>query len=333
MVASMTVSSGSSANPGSFRGVLTQSRFLVALLMAAAAACAGNPDTGVGSTNVVTSLSVTGAVSTTAATPPATESAPATISTLAPDSALETAQGRFRVLFEYRDDDQAARLIDAVEVEALMDASLSHIDRILPGPPVTIRLQSDADLLPDFVRPGFDQWGVVARAGSRNVEVFINPSAPIQVETLLTEVVPATLAHEIHHTVREEALGAGAIDFRFGTLLDLLVSEGAATVFQEEAFPGWEQTELRLFPEDAEPLSLDQQREVWQHAQPLLDAQPPQFDPGDWFGHTGDLPPQTGYKLGAALIRAYLETHPNATAASLATVPSQDIPQQSHYQP
>ena len=117
--------------------------------------------------------------------------------------------------------------------------------------------------------------------------------------------LPSTIAHELHHAKRWSGPGYGP------RLVDSLVSEGAATLYEIEL--------SGITPPYAR--ELDDPSGAWRQARPLL---------GDtdqharWFFGSADLPRWTGYALGTAMARAYA-SHTGASARELATIPADDV--------
>jgi len=116
-----------------------------------------------------------------------------------------------------------------VNVEHLVTGALDHINALLPGPPNTVSVLYDGDAADLISQTG--TYGVTNSAGGAVVVAF-GPTAQAGVGKALGWL-PHTLAHEIDHSVRALA-GPGT---GFGVnLLDEIVSEGIASVFDEAAF-------------------------------------------------------------------------------------------------
>jgi len=141
----------------------------------------------------------------------------------------------------------------------------------------------------------------------RAIEIHINPDFP-DLETILRERVPLTVAHELHHATRWRGPGYGS------TLLEWMISEGLADHFAVELLgvplPPWS----RAFPESETSAFLAQ-------ARPELDST--RFDSGAWFfGTRADLPRWTGYTLGYRLVENYQAANPGSSAADLVNTPA-----------
>jgi uncharacterized protein YjaZ len=122
------------------------------------------------------------------------------------------------------------------------------------------------------------------------------------------------MAHELHHSTRIlDGPGYGT------TLLEAMITEGGAEAFVRATFPdappiSWVQ-----------PLDADVEADAWHRAQREL------HEPDDvarheaWFFGGHDLPRWTGYKIGYAIARDYLDRHPDRSAADLALMPAAEI--------
>src|ERR1700722_7368687 len=169
--------------------------------------------------------------------------------------ATEYAAGkRFTVTFSVKALNEASSA--GVNVEHLVTGALDHINALLPGPPNTVSVLYDGDAADLISQTG--TYGVTNSAGGAVVVAF-GPTAQAGVGKALGWL-PHTLAHEIDHSVRALA-GPGT---GFGVnLLDEIVSEGIASVFDEAAFTGPPNPYDRA-------ISRRQECTLWRRAQPLL---------------------------------------------------------------
>lgn len=151
-------------------------------------------------------------------------------------------------------------------------------------------------------------WGMAGYTLSDSeIEIVVEPGYPGLAQAL-TQRLPQTLAHELHHVVRWR--GPGPYD----TLLEALVFEGLADHFALELLGGLPPPWLDAFSEDQTDTYLER-------ARPELDAF---FDFNAWFFGLGtDLPRWTGYTLGYRLVSEYLERHPGTSAAQLVNTPAE----------
>jgi uncharacterized protein YjaZ len=115
--------------------------------------------------------------------------------------------------------------------------------------------------------------------------------------------VPATLAHELHHSSRIRT-GPG-----YGiTLAEALVTEGLADHFVAEAFP-------RTPPQPWDnAISAEQETELWRKAQSILKV-PYGYNHQAWFFGGRNLPRWAGYTLGYRIADAYLGDDHSASSA------------------
>jgi hypothetical protein len=158
--------------------------------------------------------------------------------------------------------------------------------------------------------PGIGVGGF-ANPATGDVSVWIDEAPPGGLKAALETWIPATVAHELHHSSRIR-MGPG-----YGiTLAEALVTEGLADHFAADAFP-----ETPPQPWD-HALSAEQETELWRKAQPILEA-PGGYNHQAWFLGGGDLPRWAGYTLGYRIAEAYLGDDRSAASAvgtSAATV-------------
>lgn len=121
------------------------------------------------------------------------------------------------------------------------------------------------------------------------VELTVNPQNTHFPDAWRTEL-PATLAHELHHTRRWQGVGYGQ------TLLEILVSEGLAQHYEtleRDSPPPWAQA----------PANLDV---LWNRASPLLNTTDFEFEAWFYGSPAENLPRWAGYALGR--VRAGVRT-------------------------
>lgn len=196
-----------------------------------------------------------------------------------------------------------------VDLRSVVVRSLERIEGALRGSPTAISIAAGSYWKIPNVGIGGD-----TNRTTGDVSISMDARRPTPVRQMLTIWLPVALAHELHHSKRIlDGPGYGS------TLLDAIVSEGSAEAFVREVYPNapaipWVQ-----------PLGPAQQRDVWRKARAVL-AAPDDLDlHNTWFVGGGALPRWPGYRLGYAIARSYLVRRPTATAASLATLPSARI--------
>ena len=149
--------------------------------------------------------------------------------------------------------------------------------------------------------PGTGVGGFTDQKGT--VFIGIDPAPGGSLKSALETWLPATVAHELHHSSRIR-IGPGY----GGTLGGALVSEGLADHFAQEVFP-----DTPPLPFD-HALSAREEARAWQMAQPILGA-PHGYDHRAWFFGAGNLPRWTGYTLGYDITGAYLGDDRSASDA------------------
>lgn len=204
-----------------------------------------------------------------------------------------------------------------VDPKALMDAALTKIQRDLEAPPVPVAIQAGSvRTIPDV------GIGGVTDPSSGHIKITMDHRSPVGPRRLLTVWLPLALAHELHHAKRVlDGPGYGT------TLLEAMVTEGTAEAFVRETFP-----DAPSIPW-VRPLGPSEEREVWERAQREGDEPDDGVQHDSWFFGGRGLPRWAGYKLGYAIARAYLERHPDASAAELAVISPDEIVSGSRYDP
>jgi len=133
--------------------------------------------------------------------------------------------GRFTVGF----DPKVLRSSSAIGVSLQSDVAkdLVRIAALLPGPPAVIIVEQTTNVTPQTGELGYTD------PTTGQVLIQLDPNSQTTFSKTLAVWLPEALAHEVHHSVRT-LTGPG-----FGnTLGAFLVSEGMASAFFHQAFPG-----------------------------------------------------------------------------------------------
>lgn len=162
---------------------------------------------------------------------------------------------------------------------------------------------------PELVIPELGIGGVAPDA--HTVLLTVDPEHERFAGSLATEL-PGALAHELHHVARHRGPGYGR------TLFEVIVSEGLADHFSIEvtgrAPPPWT---VALSPEEHARMAQLARREYDSAG----------YEHRFWFfgNEERQMPRWTGYSLGFELVGRYLERHPQASAAQLASAPAAEF--------
>lgn len=206
---------------------------------------------------------------------------------------------------------------ERIDVRALVDGAVATIQRKLETAPVPVTIQAGSyRTIPDV------GIGGETNPATGEVKVTMDQRSPLATRTLLEVWLPLALAHELHHAKRVlDGPGYGT------TLLEAMVTEGTAEAFVRETFP------------DAPPipwvrsLSPSESRSVWERVQREGGDPDDGAQHDSWFYGSRGLPRWAGYRIGYAIARAYLEHHPDASAAGLALVSAERIVSESKFRP
>jgi Predicted Zn-dependent protease (DUF2268) len=201
--------------------------------------------------------------------------------------------------FEVVVDEGAARVSReaGVDLKHLVEQSAGTVFRLLPH---RDRIRIDVELNPQAVIP---EIGVGGFTNPTTGAVFVAIAGNVRRDDLTTWI-PATLAHELHHSSRIRT-GPG-----YGwTLGEALVTEGLADHFVAEAFPStppqpWD----NAFPSERESA-------LWRQAERDLNSPESADDHRRWFFGAGQLPRWAGYTLGYKIVAAYLRADRKASKA------------------
>jgi hypothetical protein len=220
--------------------------------------------------------------------------------------------GRFTVGF----DPSVTRSADATGVSLVSDVTkdLTRIGALLSGPSSVIIIEQTANVIPETGELGYTD------PTTGQVLIQLDPNSQTTFSETLAVWLPEALAHEVHHSVRIRT-GPG-----FGnTLSDFLVSEGMASAFFHQAFPGTDA------PWD-NALTPVQEHALWVQAQHLLtQGGLPVYS--QWFYGSYGVPKWAGFTIGYHIAEDYIQRHPGTSAASLVDTPAATILAGSGYAP
>lgn len=181
-----------------------------------------------------------------------------------------------------------------VDLQDLVSRSAARVLALLPHRG-RVQIEVQLDETATAVIPEIGVGGITD--GNGNVRVWIEERPPQGLRKALETWIPATVAHELHHSSRVR-VGPGY----GGTLGEALVSEGLADRFMEEAFPAtpaapWDQA-----------IPKQRVRDLWRRARPILSKtwSVGGYDHRAWFFGGGDLPRWGGYTLAYRIAGAYL---------------------------
>lgn len=203
-----------------------------------------------------------------------------------------------------------------LDLPAMVGRAGVRVAGLLPGTTGTVYFDVDADK----AVPRLGMGGHTTSSG-RTVFVYFDPRATDLAAKARAWLSPL-LAHELDHSLRFSE-GPG----RPGSLVEEMISEGIADAFAHAAFPAAE-----AFPWD-HGLTVAQERSLWRRVQPFLRRSGPPRALSKWmFGGDG-VPRWTGYQIGFRIVTAYLDAHPEVTAADLTLVDAEEILEDSGYSP
>jgi Predicted Zn-dependent protease (DUF2268) len=188
---------------------------------------------------------------------------------------------------------------EGVDLERLVTRSAQKVFELLPRRGrIRIEVAVEASRsIPEIGVGGF------TNPASGDVSIWIDGSPPGGLKAALETWVPASLAHELHHSSRVRS-GPG-----YGiTLAEALVTEGLADQFVAEAFP-----DTPPQPWD-NAISAKQEIDLWRKAQSSWEI-PYGYNHQEWFFGSGDVPRWAGYTLGYRVADAYLGDDRSASSA------------------
>ncbi|MEO7617656.1 MAG: DUF2268 domain-containing putative Zn-dependent protease [Candidatus Saccharibacteria bacterium] len=176
-------------------------------------------------------------------------------------------------------------IYDLVLLHKLVEESYQKVAAILPiGEVDAILFESETyAIIPEY---GFG-------AVTENKEALVLTLSPVKVDLSksLEKDYPALVAHELHHAVRFQEYPYRNDRF---SLLESVVFEGLAEVFQEELYPD---SPLHINPEITD---FDE----W--IRKML-AEDKNYDYNAWFFGSAEIPRWTGYSIGYYIVKRTLQ--------------------------
>jgi len=222
-----------------------------------------------------------------------------------------------RIVQPPRDINELAKNIISIRqsgVESVIVETLQTLSRLLPGPDTTVCIMA-ADSEDSFVKE-YMQGVLGAVVGAGKIAIQVSPCPG------WLDRVPATIAHEYHHSVWLHLKWSEIPSF---DLLNYLIFEGRACSFSRILFPGppspW-----------TEALTSKQEAEQWENIQSHFTENSYEKQIEFIFGG-GTVPRFTGYTIGYHIVRSFLERNPRMTVRDWTLMDAQDLLDNSHYEP
>lgn len=190
-------------------------------------------------------------------------------------------------------------------IEQALSETIQKIVSIMPIDNVDIIISD----YPRHIIPGFGLGGVAWTL--YRAELHIDTKFP-NIKEQIRKKLPFTIAHELHHCMREQSLGESK------TLCEAIIEDGLADQFSVEI--------TGLGPEAwSVAVKREKLQELLKKAEKEFDN--PDYDHEKWFFSRGkgDIPHWTGYSLGFYLVGEYLKKHPEAKASTLYNLPAEEF--------
>lgn len=130
------------------------------------------------------------------------------------------------------------------------------------------------------------------------------------------DFLKAAVAHEYHHSTWAEKY----LSTHSGTVLDNLIFEGKAVMFEKTVYPTIENT----------PIDFTYNNEFWSKIEPDLNSKDLNRSLEILYGGKG-LPLFYGYSEGYKMIKSYLDLHPNMTPEEWTALSTDEIIEKGEY--
>lgn len=210
----------------------------------------------------------------------------------------------------------ASEELRASDTRAVVHATLERVWKMLPLP----------DAAPEEVTvciTVMDPDTTVGRREMRGLSGYTEPGfivLEVYPESGWLAGLPYLVAHEYHHLV---AFAAHVDVWRPLTLLEMMLVEGRADAFAQEAFP-----EVR--PPWTSALSPAEEQRLWAAMAEQLDATDRSVVGRFMFGGR-ETPRWAGYTVGFRIMRALLERHPQLDIADWTAMDARELLAKSRY--
>ncbi|WP_236686914.1 DUF2268 domain-containing putative Zn-dependent protease [Ornithinibacillus contaminans] len=155
--------------------------------------------------------------------------------------------------------------------------------------------------------------------GNSMVTVGAGKIIALYQEGYTEDIIKTTIAHEYHHSVWTEKF----LQRQNGvTLLDNLIFEGKAVMFENLVYPG--KSIISILPY----YSSSQ----WEKFKPLLHKQDLELSV-EILNGGGELPLNYGYQVGYKMVKSYLDLHPDLTPAEWIGIDAEEIYDEIEFPP
>ncbi|WP_336636101.1 DUF2268 domain-containing putative Zn-dependent protease [Lysinibacillus fusiformis] len=203
------------------------------------------------------------------------------------------------------------QLTDIQVISGKMETSKAEINQLIQE-----ALLKSADLLPSqsdvavCVFPSSTNNRLPFAVGAGKIIIPLNLN-------VLGDSLKSIVAHEYHHSVwaekhvsRDDSL----------TVLDNMVFEGKAVMFEKSVYPEYDYT----------PIYLTYNKDLWSKVKPDLNKDDLNYTLDILHGGKG-LPKAYGYSEGYKMIKSYLELHPDKTPEDWTALSTQEIIEEGKY--
>jgi uncharacterized protein YjaZ len=166
----------------------------------------------------------------------------------------------------------------------------------LPLVNITVLPTKDGHVIPETGEGGADE-------SKEWVRIDFDPS---RLKSALKHI-PATIYHEFHHLARMRRFAI------YSTLLDAVIANGLAIVFEEEQLPGY-----------VDAIGSYTKRDMKRYMRIFARGLGRRYDFPEWFFGTGKLPRWMGYKVGTYIVRL-AKQNSGLTALQMTKMPAKKI--------